>query len=213
LALCNTFKISNTANNIIGLIKHTDINEKEYLEYVHEPSTHIDTYLPPPSQALPLLVSSIVQQDPALPSPERWVFTNGYHDHAIRVLDFFKVRECFDGVVDFSTMRYDCKPFPRAYQVFLETANNKRPASQPKTVPEECLFFDDTPNNLETAKQLGFHTVLVGVSESEMTLVPTKYPFVEHAIKDIYEVPSVLHFYGLKLKDGVAIPPPFLSSS
>ena len=94
-----------------------------------------------------------------------------------------------------------------------ETTNNKRPASQPKTIPEECLFFDDTPSNLETARQLGFHTVLVRVSESEMTLVPTKYPSLNTPSRmSIKYHPSYI-FYGLKLKDGVTIPPPFLSSS
>jgi len=41
---------------------------------------------------------------------------------------------------------------------------------------------------------------LLGISESEMTLVPTKYPFLEHAIEDIYQVPSVLHFLWIEAK-------------
>ncbi|GHT55092.1 haloacid dehalogenase [Bacteroidia bacterium] len=44
-----------------------------------------------------------------------------------------------------------CKPDPRIYQILLERYGLR---------PEECVFIDDRQENLDTAQQLGFETVL-----------------------------------------------------
>lgn len=43
------------------------------------------------------------------------------------------------------------KPFPEIYNILLTRYN---------LVPDECVFIDDSPRNLETARSLGIHTIL-----------------------------------------------------
>jgi putative hydrolase of the HAD superfamily len=43
------------------------------------------------------------------------------------------------------------KPDPRSYQIIMQELGSK---------PEECLFIDDTPQNIDAAKKLGMHAIL-----------------------------------------------------
>ena len=43
-----------------------------------------------------------------------------------------------------------CKPHPRIYQMALDVSQRQ---------PQECVFIDDRPLNLETPRQLGMHAV------------------------------------------------------
>ncbi len=61
--------------------------------------------------------------------------------------DFFKL---FDGIV-VSGEEKIIKPDPRIFQILLERYSLDA---------QECLFIDDTPANVETARHLGFQTIL-----------------------------------------------------
>jgi putative hydrolase of the HAD superfamily len=126
-----------------GLRIHHGVNPEHYLDYVHD--LPLEDYLVPDHQLRTLLQS--------LPQ-DLWVFTNADHKHAQRVLKRLQIADLFQGIVDLLAMDYVVKPNPKAYQIALKTAGNPP--------PEACVLFDDLFVNLQTAKQLGFTTSLVG---------------------------------------------------
>jgi pyrimidine 5'-nucleotidase len=87
---------------------------------------------------------------------EKWIFTNSDHAHAQRVLNALGIEKHFKGILDIIKMEFNNKPSSIVYKSALNFAGN------PKT--ENCLFADDSEKNLGPAKELGFHTVLVGAS-------------------------------------------------
>ena len=64
--------------------------------------------------------------------------------------------EHFDGVVISGEVR-EVKPEEPIYKILLKKYNLK---------PEECVFLDDRRENLETAKRLGFKTILFTDAEN-----------------------------------------------
>ena len=58
--------------------------------------------------------------------------------------------QLFDGLV-ISCETHTLKPEPAIYETLLHTYNLN---------PNECLFIDDTPANIEGARQMGMHTLL-----------------------------------------------------
>lgn len=64
-------------------------------------------------------------------------------------------RLSFLPLVDGGVISYEVqlvKPEPGIYQALLQKYNLK---------PEECIFLDDKPENIEAAKALGFHGIVV----------------------------------------------------
>ncbi|KAF3454679.1 hypothetical protein FNV43_RR05127 [Rhamnella rubrinervis] len=68
-----------------------------------------------------------------------------------------------------------CKPFEDAFQKVFEIANIN---------PQRTLFFDDSIRNLQTAKRLGLHTVLVGSSN--------RIAGVDYALESIHNIKEAL---------------------
>ncbi len=66
------------------------------------------------------------------------------------VIKEFKLDKYFDGIVLSGDVGY-IKPDPAIYVKLLQEHNLD---------PEECIFFDDCPENIETARALGMHAVL-----------------------------------------------------
>ncbi|MCX8025115.1 MAG: HAD-IA family hydrolase, partial [Thermanaerothrix sp.] len=60
----------------------------------------------------------------------------------------------FSQIIDIWDMLPSCKPFPEAFQSLLQKLQNPDPGT--------CLFIDDLPANLHTARRMGFWTVQVG---------------------------------------------------
>ena len=89
----------------------------------------------------------------------RWVFSNSANDHVERCLAILGIRDLFEGVIAassvdmFSRCGYVTKPNPKCYQAAMDIAG----VVDPKT----CIFMDDSVKNIKTAKQVGWHAVLV----------------------------------------------------
>lgn len=69
----------------------------------------------------------------------------GYH----QCYDKISFVEKFDGCI-FSFQEGVVKPERKIYELLLERYNIK---------PEECVFIDDTPANVDSAKELGMHGI------------------------------------------------------
>lgn len=79
-----------------------------------------------------------------------YILSNMSHDFTQHLVDTYPFLHEFDGSI------YSChynlaKPDPKIFKTLLKQFHLK---------PEESLFVDDIPANIETAKQLGLETVL-----------------------------------------------------
>ena len=119
-----------------------DINEKEYLKYVHD--IPLENYIQPDKE-----LRQVLNQYPQ----DKWIFTNADMDHAKRVLDVVGLGECFNGIIDILQLSPYCKPQPEAYQIALKVAGVMD--------PKECVFIDDREMNLDPARHMGFFTILI----------------------------------------------------
>ena len=66
------------------------------------------------------------------------------------ILKRFDLGSVFDAM-SYSYQVGISKPDPRSYQIIMRELGSK---------PEECLFIDDTPQNISAAKKLGMHAIL-----------------------------------------------------
>jgi len=152
----------NYSTTLMGLQSLYKIDELEYLAYVHD--IELSNMLEDDGR-LKKLITGVPQR--------KIIFTNSDVVHANRILDFFDVREYFDLIVDVLSLMPTVKPDPAAYQIALEKAGLES--------ADGCVFVDDMAENVESAANLGFFSVLVG---DEHAHLPT--------IDDIFALPELL---------------------
>lgn len=148
-----------------GLQIHHQVNSDDYLAHVHD--LPLDQFLQADHDLRGMLSS--------LPH-RKFIFTNADDAHAIRVLDILGVRDCFNGIIDVHALGYHCKPEPEAYQIAMQLAGEEDVS--------RCLFIDDSPRNLATARQLGFTTILVGNHNMDQT--------AHYSIANLKDLPELL---------------------
>lgn len=129
-----------------GLKAGYDINEKDYLQYVHD--IPLSDYLRP---------DPIIQQMLKELPHRKIIFTNADADHAGRVIEVLGISKYFDGIVDILSMAPYCKPQPEAYEFALIEAGER--------IPGRCVMIDDRIDNLDAAQLMGIATVQVGSTD------------------------------------------------
>lgn len=143
-----------------GLRKFHAIDEKEYLDYVHD-----------------IPIEELILLSPKLRSVlnsikiKKVIFTNASRSHAERVLHHLNLSDLFDQIIDIRSLNYVNKPYPQAYQRALELTGFPDPS--------RCVLIDDQLRNIIPAKTLGMTTILIGESHSQ---------YVDHAINTIEEL-------------------------
>ena len=126
-----------------GLEIRYGIDKDEYLEYVHD--VPLESFIGPDPELREVLLSY---------PQEKWIFTNADTNHAVRVLKVIGIDDCFNGIIDIKQLSPYCKPLMESYSIALEIAGHAD--------PNTSVFLDDRYINLDPAKSLGFHTILVG---------------------------------------------------
>ena len=127
--------------SLAGLMTRYQIDPHHFLAEVHD---------------VPL---DVLQPDPALRlglerlKGKRVIFTNGSTVHAHRVLKKLGIDDLFHGVFALEDADLIPKPDPRTFQKMLAMFDID---------PTTACFFEDTPQNLAPAKDIGMATVLVG---------------------------------------------------
>lgn len=149
-----------------GLQLHHEVNEDDYLAYVHD--LPLEQYIAPDPQ-LRSLLESLTQK--------KWIFTNADADHARRVLQVLGIEDCFSGIIDVRALGFLCKPDRQAYVRALELAG--------ETNPEKCVLLDDSIRNLIPAHQAGFTTVLVGSQQHHQA--------ADYSIENLKDLPQVFN--------------------
>jgi putative hydrolase of the HAD superfamily len=124
-----------------GLAETRQVDELDYLAYVHD--IPLTNYLAPDPD-----VRAALQANPL----RKAIFTNADQAHAGRVLNILGLQDLFEQIIDINAIRPYCKPMPQAYRIALDLL-----ASQ----PQECVFLDDSLNNLSAARQMGITPVYI----------------------------------------------------
>jgi len=125
-----------------GLVRHWQVDPEDYLDYVHD--VDVTGRLAPDPE-----LRRALEQLPM----RSYVFTNGSHCHAERVIGALGLDGVFAGIFDIRIANYQPKPNHDPYHGVL--ARLELPAAR-------CAMVEDSLENLQTAKQLGMTTVLVG---------------------------------------------------
>jgi putative hydrolase of the HAD superfamily len=147
-----------------GLQAKYHIDEMEYLDYVHD--VPLDRYIQPNPNLLTLLER---YKQPKI------IFTNAHIPHARRVLDQLGIRSAFDAIYDILAIAPYCKPMPEAFEIILQKTGAD---------PASSVIIDDMPSTLQTARQLGFTTILVSPSQQTSS--------AHFCIPSILDLPKVL---------------------
>ena len=105
------------------------------------------------------------------------VFSNAPRHYTEAILDILGVRRLFDAVWCIERLRFQPKPLPEAFRRLLHGERVR---------PQQCVFVEDTPANLKTAKRLGMKTVLI----ARGTRVPA---WVDLRLKSALDLPRALH--------------------
>ncbi|KAK1434858.1 hypothetical protein QVD17_00612 [Tagetes erecta] len=129
------------------------------------------------------------------------IFSNANEAHVAEVVGRLGLEDCFDDVICFESLNPKtqtstdthpeshngsigsssrkspivCKPFENAFQQAFKMANIN---------PHKTLFFDDNIRNIQTAKDMGLSTVLVGSSQRKRG--------VDYALESIHHIKEVV---------------------
>ncbi|HZF42565.1 MAG TPA: pyrimidine 5'-nucleotidase [Sphingomonadaceae bacterium] len=148
---------------LAGLMASHGIDPHEFLDFVHD----IDLSRLTPDPEMPRLLD-------ALPG-RRFVFTNGDHRYAARVLAALGMDRSFDGIHDIHATSYVPKPKPDAYWSLCDRFGID---------PHRALFVEDMAKNLAPAKAIGMATVWVD-NGSEQGGYGADRNFVDVCIEDV----------------------------
>ncbi len=151
-----------------GLIRHHIVDPEDYLDYVHAVDVSsrisVDNDLKETLNNLPL---------------SSYVFTNGSRCHVDRVVTALGLDGLFADVFDIRIADYQPKPNPAPYQQVLE---------QLALSGEQCIMVEDQLQNLQTAKQFGMKTVLVG----EVSTERQEYSYVDAQLERSADIGRLL---------------------
>lgn len=109
----------------------------------------------------------------------KYIFSNGNKSHVDFILDKMKLKTFFEKIATLDDYSGSVKPDITAYNYVLQNFNLKK---------QPTYFFEDTLENLETAKKLGWKTVFInndGLSAKQIqsyNFIDYKFSCVEQAL-------------------------------
>ncbi len=151
---------------LLGLKERYDIDENEYLDYVH--NINLAEYLKK-NKDLELLLKSYSQR--------KIIFTNGDRKHVDRILKYLEISDYFDEIIDIHILMPFLKPHKEAFDKALKIAKISS--------WNGCAFLDDHPANIEQARKLGIYSILIdeksqfqdNLKITSLIELPTLIPF------------------------------------
>ncbi|XP_042423715.1 uncharacterized protein C24B11.05-like isoform X2 [Zingiber officinale] len=134
------------------------------------------------------------------------IFTNADKIHAAKALQRLGLEDCFQGIICFETLNLLPSDFDQErvadniFDIFGHFSHPNSGAELPKTPilckpsveamehalriaginPQTTIFFDDSVRNIQSAKCVGLHTVLVGTSH--------RVKGADHALESIHNI-------------------------
>ncbi|NMB92585.1 MAG: pyrimidine 5'-nucleotidase [Flexilinea flocculi] len=126
-----------------GLVVEYGVDLIDFLKYSHD--IDISGFISPMPE-----LRQILNQIPL----RKYILTNADRFHATRVLKNLSIFDCFDGIIDVLDVFPDCKPSPKAFEKALWMTGIQSAS--------DCIFFDDFPQNVDVAHEMGFYAIQVG---------------------------------------------------
>ncbi|GAB1392159.1 pyrimidine 5'-nucleotidase [Rhodocyclaceae bacterium] len=151
---------------LTGLVRHHGVDPHDFLARTHD---FLDD-LPRMVVHQPALRHTLKK----LPG-RKILFSNAPRRYVEAVLAHIGIRRQFDSLWTIERLRLTPKPHRTAFRQLLRTE---------RLDPHHCIFVEDSPANLQTAKQLGMKTVLVSPSVQAPAYVDT-------LIKSVLELPRL----------------------
>ncbi|MDP2964710.1 MAG: pyrimidine 5'-nucleotidase [Pelolinea sp.] len=160
------YSLQKYGTTLLGLKERFEINEFEYLDYVHNVNLadHLKNDI-----RLKALLESYTQR--------KIIFTNADRNHVDRILKFLDISHLIDKVIDIHTLMPHLKPHKEAFNKALEIAE----------LPtwDGCAFMDDHPANIEQARKMGIYSILIDERSQYQDNLK---------ISSIYDLPSLIPF-------------------
>ena len=125
---------------LYGLMLNHNINPEKFLDYVHD----IDFSIVKPDNELNDLIKKIPEK--------KIIFTNANISYVKKILKNLNLENIFDDIYDIEKMDYLPKPNLNTYKKLISTYNFD---------VKKAILFDDIPQNLLPAADLGLKTVQV----------------------------------------------------
>lgn len=150
---------------LTGLVRHHGVDPRDFLARTHD--------------FLDDLPHMVVHEAPLRHTLKRLpgrkiLFSNAPQRYVEAVLDHIGIRRHFESLWTIERLGFIPKPHPGAFRRLLHAE---------RLDPHRCIFVEDSPANLRTAKQLGMKTVLVSPSVQAPAYVDT-------LIKSVLELPK-----------------------
>jgi putative hydrolase of the HAD superfamily len=160
------YSLQKYGSTVIGLKERFDIDEYEYMDYVHD--VPLENHL-----KKDLRLNTLLESYPQ----RKIIFTNADRKHVDRILEYLGVRSFFEDVIDIQAMMPHLKPHEKAFTKALEIAQ----------LPswDNCVFIDDHPSNIGQARKMGINSILIDEK--------SKFQDVQ-SIRSIYDLPSLIPF-------------------
>lgn len=158
------YSLQKYGTTLLGLKERFEINEFEYLDYVH--NINLTDHLKKDIR-LKVLLKSYPQR--------KIIFTNADRNHVDRILKFLDISHLFDIVIDIHALMPHLKPHKEAFDKALEIAQ----------LPswDGCAYMDDYPANIEQARKMGIYSILIDERLQYQDGLK---------ISSIYELPSLI---------------------
>jgi len=148
-----------------GLMTHHGVKPKKFLEYVHD----IDFDIIKPDTKLNNLLNKI--------SDKKIIFTNADKIYVEKILTKLNLVNTFDDIFDIKKANYIPKPDIKTYKKLIQTYSLD---------VQKTILFDDIPNNLIPAANLGLTTVQVYNKnlDEELNGVSEKIDYITNNLKE-----------------------------
>jgi len=143
-----------------GLQTEYGIDPYKYLNYVH--NIPLETFLQP-NPVLKQMLKKI--------STRKVIFTNSDQNHSLRVLSQLQLDGIFERIIDIIDVTPYCKPQVEAFEKALQMIG--------KPDPPRCVIVEDSLRNIQTAREMGFKTILVGAHNGNAKIADAQIDSLE----------------------------------
>lgn len=152
--------------SLLGLMRHHGVDPHHFLLHTHQ-FPDLDRLV----LGHPALRATLAR----LPG-RKLVFSNSPEHYCRAVLRVLRITDLFDGVFTIEHTGFRPKPDRRGFLRLLQ---------RHRLPPRRCIMVEDNVPNLQTAKQLGMRTILVGMPAR-------RPPGVDFSLRNVVGIPAIL---------------------
>lgn len=112
-----------------------------------------------------------------------YIYTNAVLSHTLDILDRQNIIDIMKGIYHRTNIIENMKPYIQGFRTVEEDILYKQNISI--FDPVEIYFFDDLPENLKTAKSIGWKTILINSFYYEKDYIDFQYSSIKEALRDM----------------------------